>query len=106
MQPCQQLAPFPVSSNSIANQPEFKLTFRQYLTRTVPKNRVDTGRRLLRENKEILEKVSAEFKVQPRFLVAFWGIESDFGRITGGFSVPHALATLAYDGQTRAVFQR
>ena len=87
------------------NQPEFKLTFRQYLTRTVPKSRVDTGRRLLRENKEILEKVSAEFKVQPRFLVAFWGIESDFGRITGGFSVPHALATLAYDGR-RAQFFR
>ena len=87
------------------NQPEFKLTFRQYLTRTVPKSRVDTGRRLLRENKEILEKVSAVYKVQPRFLVAFWGIESDFGRITGGFSVPHALATLAYDGR-RAQFFR
>ncbi len=87
------------------NQPEFKLTFRQYLTRTVPKSRVETGRRLLRENKEILEKVSAKFNVQPRFLVAFWGIESDFGRITGGFSVPHALATLAYDGR-RAQFFR
>ncbi len=87
------------------NQPEFKLTFRQYLTRTVPKSRVETGRRLLRENKEILEKVSNKFKVQPRFLVAFWGIESDFGRITGGFSVPHALATLAYDGR-RAQFFR
>ncbi len=87
------------------SQPEFTLTFRQYLTRTVPKSRVDTGRRLLRENKEILEKVSKEFEVQPRFLVAFWGIESDFGRITGGFSVPHALATLAHDGRRSQFFR-
>ncbi len=87
------------------SQPEFTLTFREYLTRTVPKRRVDTGRRLLSENKALLEEVSKKFKVQPRFLVAFWGIESDFGRITGGFSVPQALATLAYDGR-RAQFFR
>lgn len=87
------------------NQPEFTLTFRQYLNRTVPQSRVDTGRRLLNENRALLEKVSAEYEVQPRFLVAFWGIESDFGRITGGFSVPQALATLAYDGR-RAQFFR
>lgn len=87
------------------SQPEFSLTFREYLTRTVPQRRVETGRRLLRENKAILDKVSKEFKVQPRFLVAFWGIESDFGRITGGFSVPKALATLAYDGRRSQFFR-
>ncbi len=87
------------------NQPEFTLTFRQYLNRTVPQSRVDTGRRLLNENRVLLEQVSAAYEVQPRFLVAFWGIESDFGRITGGFSVPKALATLAYDGR-RAQFFR
>lgn len=87
------------------SQPEFTLTFRQYLTRTVPKSRVETGRRLLRENKALLQQVAEKYKVQPRFLVAFWGIESDFGRITGGFSVPHALATLAHDGRRSQFFR-
>jgi len=43
--------------------------------------------------------------VQPRFIVAFWGIETDFGRLDGGFSVVAALATLAYDGRRSKFFR-
>jgi membrane-bound lytic murein transglycosylase B len=86
-------------------QPEFTLTFRQYMDRVAPTARVKKGRRLLRENRALLDEVGAKFGVQPRFLVAFWGIESDFGRLTGGFPVIHALATLAYDGRRSAYFR-
>lgn len=86
-------------------QPEFTLTFRQYMDRVVPAARVEKGRRLLRENRALLTEVGAKFGVQPRFLVAFWGIESDFGRLTGGFPVIHALATLAYDGRRSTYFR-
>ena len=44
--------------------------------------------------------------MQPRFIVAFWGIETDFGRITGGFKVVPALATLAFDGRRGAFFRK
>jgi len=44
--------------------------------------------------------------VQPHYLAAFWAIESNFGRATGGFSVLEALATLAYDPRRSEFFRR
>ncbi len=87
-------------------QPEFTLTFRQYMDRVVPRARVEKGRQRLRENRALLEEIGRKYGVQPRFLVAFWGIETDFGRHTGGFRVIPALATLAYDGRRSAYFRR
>jgi membrane-bound lytic murein transglycosylase B len=87
-------------------QPEFTLTFEQYLTRVVPDARVAKGRRMLDANRALLEEVGAAYGVQPRFIVALWGIETDFGRLTGGFSVVEALATLAYDGRRSEFFRK
>lgn len=86
-------------------QPEFTLTFRQYMDRVVPKSRVKKGRQRLRENRALLEGIARKYGVQPRFIVAFWGIETDFGRHTGGFPVIPALVTLAYDGRRSAFFR-
>lgn len=86
-------------------QPEFTLTFSEYVARVVPKRRVRRGQALLEENAALLAEVSARYRVQPRFIVALWGIETDFGRITGGFPVIAALATLAYDGRRSAYFR-
>lgn len=87
-------------------QPEFTLTFRDYLNRVVNDARVEKGRRLLDENRALLERIGREYGVQPRFIVALWGIESDFGRLTGGYPVIDALATLAYDGRRSAFFRK
>jgi len=87
-------------------QPEFSLTFRQYMDRVVPAARVAKGRQKLVENRAQLEKIGKQYGVQPNFLVAFWGIETDFGRVTGGFSVVPALATLAHDGRRSAYFRK
>jgi membrane-bound lytic murein transglycosylase B len=87
-------------------QPEFTLTFRQYMTRVVPEARVKKGKQRLTENRALLEEVGRKYGVQPRFIVAFWGIETDFGRISGGFPVVPALATLAYDGRRSAYFRK
>lgn len=88
------------------NQPEFKLTYRQYMERVVPMSRVLKGRRMLAENKALLDEVAGKYGVQPRFLVAFWGVETDFGRVTGGFPVIPALATLAHDGRRSSFFRK
>ena len=87
------------------SQPEFTLTFEEYLSRVVPDRRVERAQRLYADNRPVLEEVGRKFGVQPRFIVALWGIESDFGRITGGFSVVPALVTLAYDGRRSAYFR-
>ena len=86
-------------------QPESTLTFEQYVERIVSKARIDRGRARLSENSPLLREVAAKFGVQPRFVVALWGIETNFGQNTGGFSVIAALATLAYDGRRSKYFR-
>ena len=87
-------------------QPEFTLTFGQYLDRVVPQSRKDRARVRFDENRDLLREVGAKYGVQPRFIVALWGIETDFGRVLGGFDVIPALATLAHDGRRSAFFRR
>ena len=87
-------------------QPEFTLTFTQYRDRVVPQSRIKKGRVKYQENRDLLEEIGGKIGVQPRFIVALWGIETDFGRVTGGFKVIPALATLAYDGRRSAFFRK
>ncbi len=86
-------------------QPETTITFAQYMERVVPLARIETGRAQLRENRALLDQVSRRFNVQPRFIVALWAVETDYGRITGNFPIIAALATLAYDGRRSAFFR-
>ncbi|MCZ6636763.1 MAG: lytic murein transglycosylase [Alphaproteobacteria bacterium] len=87
-------------------QPEFTQTFHQYIDKRVSAWRVRTGRERLAAHGDILNVVGKRFGVQPRFIVALWGIETSFGAVTGGFSVIRALATLAFDGRRSAYFRR
>lgn len=87
------------------SQPEFTLTFEQYIQRVVPAGRIKRGRVLYDRHRDLLERIGEQYGVQPRFIVALWGIETDFGRLTGGFDVIPALATLAYDGRRGEYFR-
>ncbi|KAA1157368.1 lytic murein transglycosylase [Pseudoalteromonas fuliginea] len=88
------------------NQPEVKETLETYLPKRVPQWKIDRARRLYAENKEVLEKVAKEFGVQARFIVALWGLESNFGTIQGGHNVISSLVTLAFDGRREALYKR
>jgi len=88
------------------NQPEFTLTLSQYLKNVVSNKRKRKGISKIRENWTLLESISKEYNVQPRFIVALWGIETDFGRISGGFPVIDSLVTLAYDGRRGEYFSK
>lgn len=87
------------------HQPEQVLTFAQYLQKTVSPQRVENGRRELDDNRAVLGSVWRSYEVEPRFIVALWGMESDFGKITGNYMVVSALATLAYDGRRGPYFR-
>ncbi|NMM45960.1 lytic murein transglycosylase [Rhodospirillaceae bacterium KN72] len=86
-------------------QPEFTRSIWGYLDSFVTQDRIDRGRQLLVKHKALLDKVHAKYGVQPRFLVAFWGMETNFGDYTGGFSVIDAIATLAYDPRRSDFFR-
>lgn len=87
-------------------QPEFTLTFQQYIDRVVPLSRRQKARKRYATHQSLLDQIGEKFGVQPRFIVALWGIETDFGRTLGGFSVIASLATLAHDGRRSAYFRK
>ena len=86
-------------------QPEFTQSFWTYMDGRVSSERIARGRVLLKQHRGLLQKIRREYGVQPRFLVAFWGLESNFGDYTGGFPVISALATLAFDERRAAFFR-
>ena len=86
-------------------QPEFTLTFQEYIERVVPPKRVDRGRELLVEYHDLLTQVARRYGVPPRFIVALWAVESDYGRVMGDFPIIDALVTLSYDGRRSSYFR-
>ncbi|MBT3399920.1 MAG: lytic murein transglycosylase [Rhodospirillaceae bacterium] len=87
------------------HQPESTVTFEKYQARIVNATRIRIGRAQLAKHRALLDEIGEKFGVQPRFVVALWGIETNFGQFTGGFPVVDALATLAYDGRRSKYFR-
>ena len=52
-----------------------------------------------------LQRVQARYGVDPAVLMAIYGHETSYGSITGSFDLLEALATLAYEGRRRAMFE-
>ncbi len=86
-------------------QPEFTETLDTYLPKRISKQRIALARKYYKEHQQELEAIGQKYGVQPRFIVALWGLESSFGKIMGNYSVPSALATMAYDGRREAFFK-
>lgn len=86
-------------------QPEFTQTFWNYLDRRVTAERITRGRELLNGLGPLMERIELESGVPARYLVAFWGLESNFGDFQGEYQVVGALATLAYDHRRGRFFR-
>ena len=76
------LQPLPRVIELDRKQPEETLTYAQYLERMLPASRVQRGLRLLREHRALLQEIGAKYGVPPGVMVALWGMETDFGRMT------------------------
>lgn len=87
------------------NQPEFKLTLDTYIPRAVPEWKVKQAKALYHQHLPLLTKIGREYGVQPRFIVALWGIETNFGKITGHYPLISSLATLAWEGRRETFFK-
>lgn len=85
-------------------QPEFTTTFADYFGRRVNEQRINRGRELLEEHRELLTRVTRETGVPAAYLVSFWGLETNYGSYFGRMPVPSALATLACDPRRATYF--
>ena len=87
-------------------QPELTQTFWRYLDARITSERVATGQANFHAYEPLLKEIYQRYGVQPRVLVALWGLESDYGRSQGDFEVISSLATLAFDSRRSAFFKQ
>lgn len=96
----------PTAVKADKNQPEKKITLDDYIVSRVPDWKAEQAVQKYLSNRALLDKIGEEYGVQPRFIVALWGNESNFGKIQGSYSVLSALASLAYEGRREALFKK
>lgn len=99
------IQPLPKVIQLDKKQPEKKITFAQYKKNVVNQQRIDKGRQLIATHRAELDWVEKNYGVAPQYVVALWGIETNFGTNTGGFKVVDSLATLAWEGRRAAFFK-
>ncbi|MEE4282419.1 MAG: lytic murein transglycosylase [Pseudomonadales bacterium] len=88
------------------SQPEFTQTFTEYYNKRVTEFRISKGRNLLATHATLLARIQERTGVPPQYLVAFWGLETNFGSYFGKLPIPSALATLACDSRRSDFFTR
>ena len=86
-------------------QAEFILTSPEYLNRMVHTLRIKKGRENYLKLYPLFQKIQKRYGVQPEYLVAFWGAETNYGVNYGTYPVIGALTQLSYDPR-RAKFFR
>lgn len=85
-------------------QPEFTTSFADYFNRRVTPQRVAQGRALLHTHRVLLTRIEQEYGVPAPYLLAFWGLETNFGTYFGNIPVVDSLATLACDTRRSTFF--
>ncbi|MCB9983004.1 MAG: lytic murein transglycosylase [Rhodospirillales bacterium] len=101
----QGVRPIPRVIELDRKQPEGRMTFDEYYRKVINRQRIDQGRALYRKHRTELERAAQKYGVPANYIVALWGIETNYGSNTGGFKVVPALATLAHDGRRSEFFR-
>ncbi len=86
-------------------QPEFSTPIWDYLSGLVDDERVALGKQKLLQHREILNRAAQVYGVPPETIVAVWGVESNFGDISGKYPLLQALGTLSCEGRRQGYFR-
>ena len=101
----QNLAPDYSVIDKLNYQPEFSTPIWDYLSGLVDEERVEKGRQMLAQHREVLNRVQAAYGVPAETVVAVWGVESNFGDISGKYPLLQALGTLSCEGRRQSYFR-
>ena len=86
-------------------QPSLSQSFLDFADRVVSADRLARGRALLKKYADVFAKVERDTGVPGPVIVAFWGLETDYGAFRGNYSSLRSLATLAYDCRRPDLFR-
>ncbi|MEC7105572.1 MAG: lytic murein transglycosylase B, partial [Pseudomonadota bacterium] len=90
----------------ISRPAERRLNWQEYSKIFLDEQRIARGVEFWVQNKETLERAERQYGVPPEVIVAIIGVETRYGRVTGGHRVVDALTTLGFDYPPRAKFFR
>jgi membrane-bound lytic murein transglycosylase B len=80
-------------------------SFGPYLSRHITTSLIDRGQARYSSHWPNLSRIQAQYGVDPSVIIAIYGKETSYGRVTGSFDLLEALATLGYEGRRRAMFE-
>ena len=79
--------------------------FAPYKAKHVDQSRISRGRSKYTELRPLLARIEAETGVPEEMMIAIYGHETNYGTVTGNYNAPEALASLAYEGRRRELFE-
>ena len=68
--------------------------------------RINAGRRVHDQLQPLAAQVERRYGVPAEIVIAIWGHETSYGAVRGNFDLPRSLATLAWEGRRRELFER
>ncbi|MGB0659531.1 MAG: lytic murein transglycosylase [Mangrovicoccus sp.] len=83
----------------------FQRPFDDFARRLISANRLKTGSAQARRYKTVFDRIEQQYGVSRGVLLAFWGLETDFGAVQGNFNTRNALVTLAHDCRRPELFR-
>ena len=87
------------------SQAELVVGFERYYKVRVTPLFLRRGRDMARQHRRLLGRIENSYDVQRRFILAIWGMETQYGRVTGTTPIFQALATLAWEPRRAAFFR-
>lgn len=79
--------------------------FEPYRRRHVDAARINRGRAKYAELRPLLQRIENETGVPEEVMIAIYGHETNYGAVMGNFHAPDALASLAFEGRRRDLFE-
>lgn len=90
---------------SATSAPSAAPAFAPYRAKHVGADLIDRGRSAYAAQRGSLRRIEQETGVPESVMVAIWGQETAYGNVTGNFDLANSLATLAYEGRRRDLFE-
>lgn len=86
-------------------QPEFKTDIWDYLSGLVDEERVNDGKQKIAQHQSVLQRAANQYGVDANTIIAIWGVETNYGAISGKYPLLQALGTLSCEGRRQSYFR-
>ncbi|MBE3638752.1 lytic murein transglycosylase [Mangrovicoccus algicola] len=83
----------------------FQMNFTDFARRVISANRIQNGQKNAQRHAATFAAIQQQYGVPKGILLAFWGLETDFGQVQGDFNTLNALLTLAHDCRRPDLFR-